>query len=224
MRRSLAETKELLLATGLRALHERGLFVAVTHIRLSDVARAADLTTGAAYRVWENQEEFHRDLAVAAVRHRNEETIAATTARITDAVLAGAPLAEVLRIGAEAHLYLNRPDDPFLITLSLRTLSSAVAEVGDASRERHAESMAAFEGLYAQMLEQYRRRMRPPLEIDALSHALAAVTEGFAIQAMSGLEHRRYELEDVPDGVGRDWTLVGLAVEGIVERLTEPID
>ena len=223
MRRSLAETRELLLETGLRALHERGLFVAVTHIRLSDVARRADLTTGAAYRVWENQEEFHRDLAVAAVRHRNQESVDRTTERIAAAVASGAPLAEVLRVGAEAHLYMHRPDDPFLITLSLRTLSGSVDEVGVASRERHAESMVAFEGLYSLMLDRYRRRMRPPLGIDALSHALAALTEGFAIQAMSGLEHPVYCQDDTGDGVGAEWTLLGIAIEGIVERLTEPV-
>ena len=49
-RRTTGETSELLLDVGLRMLHERGLHVAVTHIRLSDVAAAAGLTTGAAYR------------------------------------------------------------------------------------------------------------------------------------------------------------------------------
>lgn len=222
MRRTLDETRELLLETGLRQLHERGLFVAVTHIRLADVATAADLTTGAAYRVWANQEEFHRDLAVEAIRYRDTESIHATVQRIFQAVDAGAPLSEVLRVGSVAHRYLNSPNDPFLIALSLRTLSGAVSSLAEASQVRHRESMASFEMLYQAMLDRYGRRMRSPFEIDALSHALAALTEGFAMQTMSGIDHLEYELDDLPDGVGREWSLLGVAVEGLVERLTEP--
>jgi len=223
MRRTLDETRALLLRTGLELLHDRGLFVAVTHIRLADVARAADLTTGAAYRIWERQEDFHLDLAVAAIRHRNEHSLKATVVQIHDALDAGAPLAEVLRIGAIAHRYLVSPTDPFLIALSLRTLSTAVPELADAAQARHAESMEAFEGLYRVVLDRYRRRIRPPMGIEALSHALAALSEGFAMQTMSGIEHPCYELPDLPPGVGSDWSLLALAVEGVVERLTEPI-
>jgi AcrR family transcriptional regulator len=187
------------------------------------VAKAADLTTGAAYRVWERQEDFHRDLAAAAIGYRESETIHRTVQLIYRAVEDGAPLSEVLRVGAHAHLHLNSPTDPFLIALSLRTLSGAVPALAEASMQRHADSMAAFEQLYQVMLDRYGRRMRPPLQIGALSHALAALTEGFAMQTMTGLEHPSYELDEVDPGVGREWTLVGLAVEGIVERLTEPV-
>ncbi len=222
MRRTLDETRALLLETGLRQLHDRGLFVAVTHIRLSDVAKDADLTTGAAYRVWESQEDFHRDLAIAAIRYRDADTIKATVHQIYQAVEGGAPLAEVLRVGSVAHMYLNSPTDPFLIALSLRTLTGAVPALADASQERHAESMRSFEVLYQAILDRYGRRMRAPFGIDALSHSLAALSEGFAMQTMIGLEHPTFDLADVGDGVGHEWSLLGVAVEALVERLTEP--
>ncbi|MEO6989336.1 MAG: hypothetical protein ABI239_11900 [Aquihabitans sp.] len=223
MRRTLDQTRSLLLDTGVRQLHERGLFVAVTHVRLADVAKAADLTTGAAYRVWERQEDFHRDLAVAAVRHRHIESIHGTVQSIFRAVDANAPLAEVLRIGSVAHMYLNSPTDPFLIALSLRTLSGAEPALAEASQERHRESMAAFEALYQTLLARYGRQIRPPFEISALSHALAALTEGFAMQTITGIDHLMYELDDRGSGVGTEWSLLGVAVEALVERLTEPI-
>lgn len=223
MRRTLAETRALLLATGVRQLHERGLFVAVTHIRLSDVAKAADLTTGAAYRVWERQEDFHRDLAIAAIRYSDADSIRATVERIYQVVEAKAPLAEVLRIGAMAHLHVNSPQDPFLIALSLRTLTGGVPALAEAAQQRHAESVASFEALYQALLDRYHRRMRRPFGIEALSHALAALAEGFAMQAMNGLEHPTYELDDVAPGVGREWSLLAVAVEGLVERLTQPL-
>ena len=59
--RMLDETRELLLGVGIEMLYERGAGVSVGHIKLSDVVTAAGLTTGAAYRCWDNQEAFHRD-------------------------------------------------------------------------------------------------------------------------------------------------------------------
>jgi AcrR family transcriptional regulator len=202
-------------------LYDKGLFVAVTHIRLADVAKEADLTTGAAYRIWERQDDFHRDLAVAAVRHREIVSIQATFDRIHQAIADKAPLAEVLRLGALAGLYNTQgPNDPFLITLALRAASGNVPELAEASRLRHTESMAAFEELYGALLHHYRRRMRPPFGIEALSHSLAALSEGFAMQTMSGVAHPSYELDGFDPMVGREWTLLGIAVETLVDRLT----
>lgn len=222
MRRTLEETRALLIETGLTCLYDKGLFVAVTHIRLADVAQEAGLTTGAAYRIWANQEDYHLDLAIAAVRHRDIASIQATFGRIHEAIEAQAPLGEVLRLGALAGLHSEGPTDPFLITLALRAASGAVPELAEASRARHRESMAAFEQLYAALLQRYGRRMRPPFGIEALSHALAALSEGFAMQTMSGVPHPTYGLDGFGPDVGREWTLLGVAVEAIVERLTEP--
>lgn len=172
------------------------------------MARAADLTTGAAYRVWDNQEAFHRDLTVAAIRHRDTDSIRATVQRINQAVAANAPLSEVLRIGAVANMYPNGPTDPFLIALSLRTLSGAVPALTEASQQRHAESMASFEALYQAILDRYSLRMRAPFGIEALSHSLAALAEGFTIQSMNGSGTSRTSSRTSPPvwaGSGRCW-------------------
>lgn len=83
--------------------------------------------------------------------------------------------------------------------------------------------MAAFEVLYETLLARYGRRVRPPFEISALSDALAALTEGFAMQTMTGIDHLMYELDDRGEGVGMEWSLLGVAVEALVDRLAEPI-
>src|SRR5690349_16679939 len=153
MTRSLEATRQRLLDVGVELLHERGLCVPVTHVRLSAVARAANLSTGAAYRVWERQEDFHRDLAVEAVRFRDTEAIHGTVERIRQAIDAGAPLSEVLRVGAIAHLHQGRDArDPFLISLSLRTLGGSVPALAVAARAPHAEAIAAFEHLHDVLL------------------------------------------------------------------------
>jgi hypothetical protein len=51
---------------------------------------------------------------------------------------------------------------------------------------------------------------------------MAALSEGFAMQTMSGVPHPNYELDDMGPDVGRDWTLLAVAVEAVVDRLTEP--
>lgn len=223
-RRTTEETRELLLSIGLRSLHERGVHVAVTHVRLADVAGAAGLTTGAAYRCWPNQEAFHRDLAIAAVEWRDEATIARTLANIATLVDADAPLAEVLRVGAMANVHAYPRDEPFFIAIVLRSCASSDGRLAEAARDRLDTAAASFTSLYEVLLGHYRRRMRPPLTVHHLTVALAALSEGFALQTMAGASHPSVQRDDTEPGVGADWTLMGCAVESIVDRFTEPLD
>jgi hypothetical protein len=64
--------------------------------------------------------------------------------------------------------------------------------------------------------------MRPPYTVDHLALVLAAMAEGFSIQGSTGIEHPHFDRADLGDRVGTDWTLLGVAIEAIVERLTEP--
>jgi AcrR family transcriptional regulator len=221
-RRTTEDTKELLLDVGIRLLYERGVHVGVTHIKLSDVVAAADMTTGAAYRCWENQDAFHRDLAAAAIRWRNQTPIANTVNRITQLVEAHTALAEVVRVAAEANLYRYPDDVAFLTTIALRACGPTDENLARAGRDRLETAVAAYSGMYSVLLELYQHRMRPPFTIDHLTLSLAALSEGFALQAMSGAPHPHLERPDPPPDVGSDWTLMAFAIEAIIERFTEP--
>src|SRR5690606_4054701 len=74
-RRTAAETRQLLLDTGVEMLYETGISPPVAHIRLQNVLRRAGLTTGAAYRIWANQEDFQLDLAEEATLRRHDERL-----------------------------------------------------------------------------------------------------------------------------------------------------
>ena len=67
VRRTAEDTRRLILEAGLQMLLERGATAGVQHIRLQEVLRSVGLTTGAAYRIWTDQTDFHRDLAVEMV-------------------------------------------------------------------------------------------------------------------------------------------------------------
>jgi AcrR family transcriptional regulator len=221
-RRTTDDTKHLLLDVAIRLLYERGVHVGVTHIKLSDVVAAADLTTGAAYRCWENQDAFHRDLAAAAIRWRNQTPIANTVNRITRLVEAQAPLSELVRVAAEANLYRYPEDVAFLTTIALRACGPTDENLARAGRDRLETAVSSYSAMYSVLLELYQRRMRPPFTIDHLTLSLAALSEGFALQAMSGAPHPQIERPDPPPGIGADWTLMAFAIEAMIERFTEP--
>jgi AcrR family transcriptional regulator len=221
-RRTTEQTKQLLLDVGTRLVYERGVHVGVTHIKLSDVVAAAGLTTGAAYRCWENQDAFHRDLAAAAVRWRNQTPIANTVGQITRLVEEHAPLAEIIRAGAEANIYQYPEDVAFLTTIALRACGPTDESLAEAGRDRLETAVASYSGMYTVLLDLYGYRLRRPFTIDHLTLSLAALSEGFALQAMSGAPHPRIERPDTPADAGSDWTLFAFAVEAIVERFTEP--
>jgi AcrR family transcriptional regulator len=230
-RRSGEDTRRLLIATGIAMLHERGATVGVSHIRLQEVVKRAGLTTGAAYRLWDTQEDFHCELAVAAVRRRAEDPVSRTSSAIVDLVEARAPMSEVIRVAAAAHIDGYGDDDGrasqsdwFLTTLALRAGARHGDELQQASRARHAGSIDSFVEFYTTLMKAYDMRMRPPFTVEHFAVAVAALGEGFALHAIEGEAHPVV----CPDGAnGRaeaseEWTLFGVAVSCLVEAMMAP--
>lgn len=220
-RRSLDETRQLLLDTGLRCLYERGVSVGVTHVKLNDVAATAGLTTGAAYRCWDNQDAFHHDLAVAAMRWRDRHSVAATVEGIRELVDRRAPWREVVRVGAAANLESFRNDASFVTSIALRVCASLDGALERAVKERLDSALQSFADLYGGLLKFYGRRMKPPLTLEHFTIMIAALSEGFILQMLSGMDHPRVELELDEPGVDTTWTLMAAAVEAFVSTFTE---
>lgn len=222
-RRTTEETRELLVNTAVEMLHEQGAYIGVTHVKMSDVVQRAGLTTGAAYRIWESQDDFHREVAVAAVRWRPVGSIDDTVMAIKDAVEGGLPVGETIRLASAANLRTLPDDAADLVSLTLRMAAPADDELAAASRQRHELAMEDFSALYAALLDVYRLRVRAPYTLRHLALALAALSEGFSIQGLSDVDHPVVERGDVEPGVGAQWTLFGCAAEGIIRALTEPV-
>ncbi|MBA3984471.1 MAG: TetR/AcrR family transcriptional regulator [Acidimicrobiia bacterium] len=213
-----------MLDAGIDLLHETGVVTGVTHIKLARVAKRAGYTTGAAYRFWPTQEDFHRDLAIAALEWRDRSSIADTIASIRPVVDGGAPLLEVLRTGAEANVHRFPAETDFFITLALRASAvHASGELVEASRTRVEEGLQSHVELYEALMAMFGRRPRPPYTSYHLASVLAALAEGFAIQDVGG-EHQHLDRPDLGKGIGSDWTLFGSATQAVVEHFTEPID
>ncbi len=236
-RRTGEETRALLLRVGMQMLLERGVTAGVQHIRIQDVLRRAGLTTGAAYRLWADQTDYQRDLAVAMVRLRLSSPADYASGAVEALVASGAPGDDVIRAAAEAHLQsisrdANNPDDArdaqsFLIALALRTTAQSWPALTDASRERHRESIAAFAEFYSSVMAAYGLRMKSPLTIEDFTEAVAALGEGFAVRSLEGIPHRTYaptaddEMPQVGDG---RWTLFALSVRALVNEFMVPVE
>lgn len=222
-RRTPAETKELLLRSGLSLLHARGTAPGVSHIRLQDVVAHAGLTTGAAYRLWANQADFHRDLAALAITWSEDPPTSGAVSRIAELVKDRVPYPEVLRVGAEAYLHDERPNPEFLISLALRAASSD-ASAHAASRKRHDVTIDAHVALYEALLQWYRRAMCPPYTVRDIALALAATSEGLAIQSIVGESHPRFRTVAPGDDIERDWSLLGFVAATLVDTMTESVE
>lgn len=144
MRRTAEATRRRLLDVGLALLHERGPAPAVGHIRLSSVLRRAGLTTGAAYRIWGGQLDYHRDLALEAVRYREAESNARTVAAVLPVLLdPEGTWQEAIRRGSEVNVRSYPTDVAFLTTQAVRAGANGDAELIEAGAVRHEEALDA---------------------------------------------------------------------------------
>ena len=218
----------------MQMLLERGVSAGVQHNRLQDVLRRTGLTTGAAYRLWTDQNDYQRDLAVAMVRLRLSAPTDYARVAVEDLIAAGASGDDVIRAAADSHIRSTAVDlaDPadaadaqsFVIALALRTTAHTWPELKSASRERHRESIAAFAEFYEFLMQSYGLRMKSPLTIIDFTEAMAAMGEGFAVRALEGIDHPEYRAtsdDEIPEG---RWTLFALGVRALVNEFTVPID
>ena len=232
-RRTADETRTLILEAAIQLLLERGVTAGVQHVRLQEVLRSVGLTTGAAYRIWTDQDDFHRDLAVAMVGVRFAPPVTSANLAIRDILAAHGPLEDVVRAAAldqvtyssKFHLEPeSRDSHAFITALALRTAAGAWPELRAASAVRHRESIDAFAGLYGALLHHYGRRMREPLTIIDFTEAMAALGEGFAIRAAEGLNHPMYDIPEGSEVASGEWTLFGISILGMIEGFTVPVD
>ena len=116
----MTDTRARLLDAGIALLHELGVRPGVAHVRLAEVAHRAGYTPSAAYRCWDNQADFHRDLAAASLAWRDRSLIADTTRMVRAMISAQAPWQEVLRVGGNSNVHRTPEAVEFYTALALR--------------------------------------------------------------------------------------------------------
>ncbi len=234
-RRTAEDTRRLIIDAGLTLLLERGASAGVQHIRLQEVLRTVGLTTGAAYRIWADQTDFHRDLAIEMVRLRFAPPSRSAESAVAGVLDGGGSMDEAIRAATADHIAYasrfhlepeSRDSHAFITALALRTAAGAWPELREASAERHAESIQGFSDFYTAMIARYGYRMRAPFTVTDFAEAMAALGEGFAVRAAEGLDHPMFEIDDAQEVPAGHWTLFGLAARGLVDAfmIHEPVD
>jgi AcrR family transcriptional regulator len=218
----MTETRARLLDAGIALLHELGIRPGVAHVRLSDVAHRAGYAPSAAYRCWDSQDDFHRDLAAASLAWRDRALIADTTRMVRAMISAQAPWQEVLRVGGNSNVHRTPAEVEFHTALALRAAAANDPTIRAAAEHRVAEGLRAHSELFTILLEVYGREVRPPYTIDHIAAIIGALADGFALQDVSGENHPHLDRDDVDDDIGRDWTLFACVLEIVSERMTRP--
>lgn len=206
-RRSVAETRELLLSAAVDLLRERAeragddvVSAALAHIRFTQVSeRATELvradvgdpdapavTTGAIYNLWPNQPDFQVDLLlhVAELQAQLVPGLDATVHRFREAAAGAVPLEQVLRELVE-QVYRHYRDDPlFRVELSF-LIGARDQRVRQALARRREAFSASADQAWQALLDAYGLRLRAPWRIRDVTGAVASILVGSAVLAFA---------------------------------------
>jgi AcrR family transcriptional regulator len=217
-RRPKEATRQTLLEAGRQLLIERGLPEALP-VRLADVVERAGHTTGAAYQIWESQQDFQEELALYVAQTFEWATPTESLSDDTDLPpMDELSFAEAVATTGRRYFETFVAKEDLYVAIYLwsvrnrtQKLNTAIAKGYDTV---HDESVALFEAF----LELHHRRIRPPYTIDDLAVAVTGVTEGLAlrhrIQPGRIRTHIRRE--------GEPWHLYSVVLQALLDHFTEP--
>lgn len=223
-RSSKEETRALVLAAALDLVRERAttagddvVAAALAHVRLTDVAARAGVTTGALYQLWPGQADFQAELVlhVAEVQSRLVPGLPESRAAFARARADGVPFEEVLRDAMEQvrRHYLADP----LFRVELGFLPSATdPRVREAIAHRSEVFLGTAEQAWTAMLDAYDLRVRAPWTVRHLTVAVAAQLTGSVVLAWADPDG-----QDDPDG-DPAWSLTARSILALVRSVTEP--
>lgn len=226
-RRSLDETRELLLDTGVEILIDSGVNVTLGAINLMDVCRAAGLTTaGSAYKIWATQEDYR----VALMRHLLRTAVPGTEAIELMTATLEAPdvelpeFTELIRTVAAANARDNIANQaaPLYLALWLSALHDPV--LADDLYTVDRELLDAYGAMYEALAVRYGLEWVPPFDGRLLAVSLSALIEGLDLRsrATPSLVGDPLVRPTGPDGTDQEWHLFACGVEALVGAFTRP--
>ncbi len=227
-RRSLDETRDLLLDVGVQLLIETGVEVNANRISLIDVCREAGLkTAGSAYKIWPNQEQFRIELMrrlLEAVTVR-ADTVDSLTESISDAAQLPAP-SELLRTIASGNARTNTESGDFELYVGVWLAAINDPELARALTESDMDIADSYARLYDSVVDAYDLEWVPPFDANLFAITVGALSEGLSICSRHRPERVPTDLmrPTGPNGEDQPWHLYACGVQAIVEAFTRPKD
>jgi hypothetical protein len=242
-RRTRQELRALLLDAGIAVLRRDGLGTGAEHLTFKRVFDRVASTSGIRVtnasvigRIWENQAEFQSDvLASVATDEVTEQEHAAlvgtaeVAASIDRSTVEGrrAGLREVMRVAAETNLLAGTTSRSWASVIGVWALVSGSR--GPATNERIYQVMrGSYEGIEVRsnatteaLLAFLGLRVRPPLRVDQFTRSCIALVEGCALRDRAEPGGRGIERPTGPGGAMQSWTVLGIAMEALVDEFFE---
>lgn len=188
----------MLLAKGLRQ---------VIDIRLTDVLSNVGLTTGAAYNIWESQDDYRRDLAifVAGNLQWSDELLEKALIDVAEEVT----LEQWIKTAGDAYFEAFTTRFDYFIMLQFWGVKDPDEELVDAIREGYRIVHQRLVALFEATIEMYDLDLLSPYTVDDVAVAATAICEGLALR-------HRFE----PDRVE---TPAGPMFSDLLHRLTKSL-
>lgn len=191
-------------------------------IRLSDVLRDEGLTTGAAYQIWQSQDEFRRDVALHLAAEFEWATTDVVGGHMAELVAAGATREECVEAGGRLYFEHFVANDEYYTVLQLFSVNDPSPELTEALRRGYEVVHASFVAYLEQVMLLWDRQVRPPYVLDDLAVMVAALTEGLALRHRVQPERIRTDI-GADEWGGAGWHLYSTALNGLTLQFTEPV-
>jgi len=221
-RRDAQSTRQRLLDAGLELLDERGIDLGLRNIPVTDVAERAGHTTGAVYQIWKRQRDFHRDLALHAVREDDWSDRGVIEAAVGEANDRASDLQNAFGVGADAYLSHLVDSRSFRNLAHFWAVARSDPALAEAIKAGYDASHAEFRSLFGSLLERFELVPRPPFSIDDITVSFVAVAEGFALRHAIDPERVAGPPGRDGDGDPQGWTLMTWVLEAALARMTKP--
>ena len=245
-RRKRRDLERLLIDTGRTIIQEEGLGTGIEHLTFKRVfdrlqsEHGVKVTNASVIgRIWENQDDFQRAI-LRTLAASGDEDLTETLAML-DLVIEGSDrttpesrllaLSEICRHASAIELDAMLASREWKNWVAMWGLhgsqdsQQADAEVGTLLADSYAHWTEMLKVVYANVLSRLGFEVSPGYTIDNLVAAIAAMTEGSALRdRLEPQVTRQIMTKASPDGIEREWTLLGLGNWSIVQMMCRPIE
>ena len=209
MPRSKDETKRQLLDAGAELLLHDGLPEAV-NVKLADVCKHLEVTSGSAYQIWRRQEDYQLDLTLYIVENFNWAT-GLVAAAVADALVDFESPEQVIR--TVGHFYFDKliSSPEFYLLLHLWSIHDPRPELSEAIRRSYSQVHEGLNQVFLGAMAAFGTELKPAFSIDEMSVTATAVSEGLALR-------HRFDPERATGG-----ELYAEALVGLFRHYTRPV-
>lgn len=213
-----AESRRRLLESGREMVLEAPIPDLLGHIRLSDVARRADVSTGALYHYWESQDAYRADLLADLLSPRRYPMRESIDEMVRDAAEGGITLRQLIQYVCEENVdqFFGNPD--FRVQIAMWLSSDPGIRVR--LSEQYGRVGGEWVDFYRTVFEVYGLRMREPFTFEHLATLLTGLLEGLILRA--AVQPSAVPLSGIGTPDGDDWSLFSSAVLAMLPGMTQP--